>query len=358
MISEKPFSFISTLKLFFTRERKNPFVDDNKFLMGRDALEYGLLALGIKEGDNVLFPAYTCIEPLLPFLKYKCVVHYYDINDDLKPDFEEIIKTIRSKDIKIFFWINYFGVIAPEYSILKNECHDTDILFIEDCSHSLLSADSGKTGDIVFASLRKVLPLPDGGIIKSEKVLSLPRYKNKLIADLSSLAILVKTFSFFKNIKLSRTKIKSAGKSSYSELPVNNDFIPSSHFCDRLIKRIDYEEEVRERRSKFLYWDSILKSINYIPLVPNLDVGVCPTGYPIIIKNRDEVLRHLKRKGIYLKVDWELPEIIDIKFRNSIKIAKNSVTLPVHRNVNKQDLLMIRDEIIKLNGTDWRISEN
>ncbi len=357
MISEKPFSVSSSFSLALNGRKENPFGDKLKFIMGRDALEYSLVAAGINEKNNVLFPAYTCIEPLVPFLKLKCPIYYYDINDDLKPDFIDLKKTIKEKNITHFFWINYFGLIFPEYSSFKKEL-EGEVIFIEDCSHSVLSEDSGKTGDIVFASFRKVLPVPDGGYADGKMINTSPKYKSSVIAALSAGAILIKTLKIFKDIKVNRTKIKSAGHTNYSDMPVNETFLPMSALSRRILARINYEQEKKQRLEKFGIWKQLLADIPHTSMIADPGPGVIPSGYPILIKDREKVYEGLKRKGIYLKIDWEVPEVINENNRNSRKIALNSVTLPIHRNVGETDLKKIKEAIINIIGTDWRFIED
>ena len=62
--------------------------------------------------------------------------------------------------------IHYFGFPQPIHKI-REICNKKDVLLIEDCAHALFSSHGeeaiGSEGDLAIFSLRKTLPLPEGG---------------------------------------------------------------------------------------------------------------------------------------------------------------------------------------------------
>ena len=124
-------------------------------------------ALGLKAGDEILTPAFDCDGALQPFRVLGLRLHFFRIHPYT---FEVDLDDLRSKwtsQIRMIHLINYFGFSQPWDEILKLK-QDTPIL--EDNAYSLFSSYKGKPlgsfGDVAIFSLRKNLPLPDGGALK------------------------------------------------------------------------------------------------------------------------------------------------------------------------------------------------
>lgn len=123
-------------------------------------------ALGLKAGDEILTPAFDCDGALQPFRALGLKLHFFRIDPYT---FEVDLDDLRSKwrsHIRMIHLINYFGFSQPWDEILKLK-QETPIL--EDNAYSLFSSYKGKPlgsfGDMAIFSLRKNLPLPDGGAL-------------------------------------------------------------------------------------------------------------------------------------------------------------------------------------------------
>ena len=79
---------------------------------GRTALEFGYVLIGMKQGDEVLYPEYICDVTLVPINKLGLTVKFYPVDGGLRPDLSETRKLITGKT-KAFLSVNYFGFPQP-----------------------------------------------------------------------------------------------------------------------------------------------------------------------------------------------------------------------------------------------------
>jgi len=138
------------------------------FALGRNAIYAACIALGLKPGDEVLTPAFDCDGTLQPFRILNLKLQFFRCDAyTFACDIIDIKKRITPK-IKLIHIINHFGLPQPwdELLLLRNE---TGIPILEDNAYSLFSrfndTQFGAFGDISAFSLRKNLPLIDGGLL-------------------------------------------------------------------------------------------------------------------------------------------------------------------------------------------------
>lgn len=72
------------------------------FAYTRNALEYGYKLLGLKEGDEIFYPDYTCDVTLVPSKKLGIRAVFYPVNDQFEHDLETAEKFLTG-NTKAFF---------------------------------------------------------------------------------------------------------------------------------------------------------------------------------------------------------------------------------------------------------------
>lgn len=147
--------FLDAKDGFFER-----FGEVELYASGRDALRSVLPEL--KRGARRIFlPTYIC--PSIPkfFAPHFEILEFNDSPLRLAPEFAK-----RPQGGDIVFAANYFGNFNGEFwRLFKSE--NPKVTLIEDHTLAPFSKEALESGaDIVFASLRKVLPLPDGAYLK------------------------------------------------------------------------------------------------------------------------------------------------------------------------------------------------
>ncbi|MDO8524888.1 MAG: DegT/DnrJ/EryC1/StrS family aminotransferase [Candidatus Omnitrophota bacterium] len=154
-----------------TRECRLPNFDENRcalFALGRTAIYAACHSLGLNTGDEVLTPAFDCDGALQPFR----VLGLRPIFLRSDPyTFELDLSDVQSKitpATRLIHAINHFGFPQP-WDALAALGRQAGIPILEDNAYSLFSAASGRPfgsfGDVAIFSLRKNLPLTDGGML-------------------------------------------------------------------------------------------------------------------------------------------------------------------------------------------------
>jgi len=147
---------------------KLEYFPDNQSLYysGRCAL-YSLLEFGIKSKGwkKVYLPSFYCHEVDNFINDLGVVLTYYNFNpfDSNNIDFNHI----EDSDQCVIVNVNFFGLNSADLTPLKN------LIKIDDITHNLQFALKSNA-HYCFASLRKELPVPVGGILFSNKNLELP----------------------------------------------------------------------------------------------------------------------------------------------------------------------------------------
>ncbi|HTG45262.1 MAG TPA: DegT/DnrJ/EryC1/StrS family aminotransferase [Verrucomicrobiae bacterium] len=306
--------------------------------MGRDALGALPSVLKLQHQDSVLLPAYLCGEVVKPFLGRNSV-EFYDIGEDLVVDpqyLEERLVTSKAKAVLI---INYFGFLQPFRSEIKEICHKRGALLIEDCAHSLLTAGSGIVGDITIYSLRKHLPLPDGGGLKiAHKEQSVPidfhsRFRSNTFSLLSSLkSILRLNIAGLSRSGLSRQSPQSCGDVKPVSAALKRKVLPISTFAYNGFGNADLKAVYARCRTDYDFWQKKTADFGkfFQPLFPELASGVCPLGFPLVAQERTTIKERFAAGGIHLKVYWKLPPAVPSHFAMSQKLAAQVFTLPIY----------------------------
>ncbi len=136
---------------------------------GRSAIYQALRLAGIGPGDEVLVPDYHCIAMIVPILALGARPVFYAIDAELmaQPD---AIRPQISKASKALLVVNYFG-FPNRLAACAELCRAHGLMMIEDCAHSLYGRSDGQSlgsfGDYSICSMRKFLPVQDGGLLAS-----------------------------------------------------------------------------------------------------------------------------------------------------------------------------------------------
>jgi len=166
IVSARPYFNISAL---FSVKEKLELSSLNFYPLGRDALLSGLVALGLKKGDSVIIPAYMCDSTIKPLKSYGFNLVFIDIEKDLSLSVDKLRKAIEENQIKALLVVHYFGLTKNMDEVI-GVCRECGIKVVEDASHSFISQflrdKNSIKGDIEIFSMRKSLPVLDGGILR------------------------------------------------------------------------------------------------------------------------------------------------------------------------------------------------
>lgn len=319
---------------------------------GRDALK-ALLLHGQKtrRWQRLWIPSYFCQEVVSSILESGIIVTTYPFNPvDSFPNVSGI--TFRPGDVMLR--VNIFGM--RKYRSIEG-LNRQIVEVIEDHSHDPWSEWAFTSdADFCFASLRKVLPVPDGGVIWSPLGFKLPPFIKithiRLQASLMKLtAMLIKRLyleghninkSLFLNLSLSGEAIIASGNlSGISDLALT------------LIEAFPIElwRECRLRNHRVL--SERLNGLSFVKVLPpDKDPGVCPFSGILVFNSenqRDYVREALIESRIYPAILWPLEnKIIEGIFPSDINFSKRMLSLHCDMRYSESDMVYIASIIRKI----------
>lgn len=139
---------------------------------GTAAIHSAIMALGLKEGDKVIVPNYTCAGSIVGIIQCQARPVILDVEPEtfaLDVNLvKEAIKKIRPKALMI---VHVYGFPARDTEDIAQLCKRSGILLIEDCCEAhgakVGNRNIGTYGDIAAYSIRseKMLGVGEGGIV-------------------------------------------------------------------------------------------------------------------------------------------------------------------------------------------------
>jgi len=298
---------------------------------GRTALEFGYVLIGLKKGDEVLYPEYICDVTLVPINKLGLTVKFYPVDDGLKPDLDKARKLITGKT-KAFLSVDYFGFPQP-FEEIREFCRESDLFYIEDNAHGFLSCYNedplGSFGDISIFSLRKTFNTFNGAALvvnnlelqPPSKQIQENYFRRELLKE-RNLIKRVRVLKWYTERKLGRKLFKREfctpqhGSTQDEDLP----YLIDSHSLEK-INKSNPEDEIERRRRKYSNWLEFSKDHDDLSLLfPTLPDGVCPLVVPFITDNRDKWLKWGDEGGLYVSTWPTLP--FEVSRNSSSKAVK------------------------------------
>lgn len=323
------------------------------FQLGREALISGLNALGVKKNDVIIVPAYVCnsIVQKLTHCRFKVVL--IDVDSSLDIRLESIKKIAIQGHVKALLIIHYFGFIK-DFTEIFSYCQKFNIRIIEDYSHSFLSQSlqtrEGSRGDMEIYSMRKSLPIVDGGAIRFNTDLSNPInlvdikssgfIKNTRYLLLRFIEKYVAIFGF----NIYGRMIYKPNLISYKyEFSCNLNSYKPSWQLNKYLKNCKYLDEIKFRVSRnFSNLSVKLESMGYELLVRSAPIGIIPQAI-VIIDNKGGLKSFLRANGVgaWCWPDNDIPvEVSDNVDVYPISNLMNNklVLLPIHQGIEEKHI--------------------
>jgi dTDP-4-amino-4,6-dideoxygalactose transaminase len=139
---------------------------------GTAAISLAVRHAGIGAGDVVLLPAYHCKSMVSAATSSGASVGYFRVKPDLSVDLDSM-ESLFDVNVRAILVAHYFGFPQAEIARIRSLCDARGVLLIEDCAHAFLGTTDGQPGgtcgDYVVASIRKFLPVADGGLLLSKR---------------------------------------------------------------------------------------------------------------------------------------------------------------------------------------------
>ena len=325
---------------------------------GRAALRLIVTSLKLGKRDEVLLPSYLCREILDPLQEEHVRLTFYRVDDTLSVDADDIEDRI-SKNTKALLFIHYFGFPQPATEKIRSLSSRRGIFLIEDLVQSFLTTFHGKplgsAGDATVSSYRKWIPVPDGALLGINNVgfRVLPASKSSRDAHLHA-----KNRIYAMRLKGEYLSRRSVPKHLFREaFTAADNYLTTtpvriSDYSRAMLDRFDFEAIITRRRRNFrrlLRASNRFKTVK--PIHNDLPAGVCPLGFPVLIRNRNAMKRALIKNHIYPPIHWRLPTEISKKdFPVSWRVSDHILTLPIDQRYDTMDMDFVADTLREIEG--------
>lgn len=318
----------------------------------RGGLEAILRLIKAEENSKVLMPAFIAEGIVRPFRNNNIKILFYRLDEELNPDISDIENQIAANPgIRYLVAIHYFG-FPYDFAYIKGKCNNHNIYLLEDCVHALFSRDKsgdylGKTGDISFFSLPKILPVPDGAIffINNPGLLAIRsgiKYRKSiaglLSVNLHLLYLLLKRaevkLSYLYTYKVLNAFSKALYGLYYALLNRCIKPQPVSKVTMNILRNINYNELIEKRNSNArLISNAIMQNGRY-KLFRECDHNVVLTGVPVISDKTSQLVSILKKNSIeclrYRERWLFIPKDNTNRFGYEFYFYDHHFLLPVH----------------------------
>lgn len=304
---------------------------------GTDALVCGLVAMGVKRGDEVITPPNSFVASTAAITHIGATPVFVDVLPDQNIDPSKIESAITSKT-KVIMPVHLTGRMARMDEICEiAERHHLQI--IEDGAQSIGSKykniTSGKWGKIGCFSahpLKNLNACGDGGF---------------LVTDDDNIASQIRLMR--NHGLIDRNTVQIFG--SVSRMDVLQAAI--------LNFRIQKLEEVTEKRRKnaALYRKLLDATKIFIPEEPSIEFNTYHT-FVIQVNNRDRLKKRLEEVGIETSIHYPIPihlqpaaaKLGHVKgnFPVTEEQADRILTLPVNQFLSESDIIEIVDQVNRL----------
>lgn len=303
---------------------------------GTAALHIIYQLAGIREGDEVLCPVFTCTATNLALVYLGAKLKFYDVAEGgLNASIEDIESKVSDKT-KAIVTVDYGGV-PNDYSALRVIADKYDLPIIADLAHCIDGeVDNEKVIDLVdyamfsFQAI-KTLTTSDGGMVICPE-------KDVLLAQR------LRWFGIDRTAKQKGTwenDIKEVGyKYQMTDISASIGLAGIDELDDTLAKRRGLAEKYKDNLAAAGLSQILETSVHEgVVFSPWLATFICPVG------QREKIMRCLRDEGIesaqcHYRNDrysvfgkWSGDE-----YPNMDDVEDNYLVLPLHTNMNEEDV--------------------
>jgi hypothetical protein len=300
---------------------------------GRSAFRYLLGAL--KYDQVILLPAYLCESVLAPLGDYGVKFDFYRINADLSIDMNDL-KSKISKKTKMIYIIKYFGFDfnREEREFMRN----TACKILLDVSHSLTAGDDRY--DYLIGSLRKILPVPDGGILFSKRPIAgsnIERSQPSSYLNVRLAAMLLKSWSLGRNIGEKQNYLDIFARSE-ALLDRQKSVYSISSVSEEAIRLLSLENMIKRRKANFEY---LKEKLGLKGISKQIAANSPIYKFPLLVAagKRNKLLRLLIKNDIYASRHW--PCLVGLNkdlYKGAASLAAKMLAIPIDQRYGRPEM--------------------
>lgn len=284
------------------------------------------------ELKRIWLPSFLCHTMLIPFELLGIDCEFYAVDTGLQPDLENC--ALNEGDAICL--ISYFGFAHKDE--VYQRLSSCGVIIIEDLCQAFYQQPH-PLADFSLKSLRKFFAVPDGAVVTAKGDHHVEWiYQDGHRPDLAwGIEAIYGRTLFDQGLSYSNSWYECFQKSE-AAMPVG--CIPMSAYTKiRMTYFIDYDFEARRRCENF---DYLLSRIRNAGIFKDMGTAV-PLGFPVWIKNRDQLRNRLFEHKIYPPVHWQMKATVPQRFEESYELASHIMTLPCDGRYDLGDMQRIVD---------------
>lgn len=313
------------------------------FINARSALAYAAQILNIK---NIWFPSYLCPSMLAGFSDMEVKIKIYEVNNYLCVEHLKWVNDVQEKDLVVF--IDYFGF--PFDTKVMKAVKSVGGYVLEDACQALLTPLDTRFADFTLFSFRKFIGVPDGAVLVAN--IDYEFEPKKLLPPPT------KWFGEAIEALIRRRVFDECGEGNNSwyaltqkvekEMPVGP--YRMSDVSMSIVNSVNSVAISLQRRENYL---TLLNELNRLALFSSFPDSVVPLGFPICLKNRDQLQKHLFSKNIFAPIHWVLSDRFPKTSQSSLNLSAEILTIPCDQRYAPKDMLRIIAAINEFKGDIW-----
>lgn len=306
------------------------------FALARSALAALIAAL---DPPTVWIPAYMCRS--VPDQVRPDRLRYYPVGELLEPDLQHLVDAVAPGDLVV--GMNYFGR-PPKQAFRSFAESRPDVTFVEDCAQTI---DTGVPpwGDFRIFSPRKLLGVPDGGIIVPIRSAAPASLRTVPDPDVESIAAL---FLRYEDSDGVRWRDWHEGHEAWLR-GLQRSTRRMSRLTRTILGLTDPSAVARARFRNFAVLSERLRDVSYLDQPTGSDEAprYVPFGFPIRLPPaiRDRVRARLWEAKVYAFRHFaNLPSPVT-QFRSEHALSGELITLPCDQRYTAREMEFMTDVV-------------
>lgn len=298
---------------------------------GRSAIR----AVSLKRPGKILLPEFICGSVIDCFKKENII--FYRIKDDFQINYEDLYSKLV-ENVACIVIVHYFGAYHPIncLRLIKKKAAENQIIVIEDITQSLFS-NIQFIGDYVVASIRKWLPIPNGGLLIRRLKEKSNYHTYEKSSDNERVAGMILKNLFLKRILDCNNEYREIFAQCEQRIDNEWDIQQISDFSKFIISCENIDKIVAARKRNYTYLKKRMRKMEIFPAC-KIQTDACPLTLPIRMTDRDAFRSYLMEHRIYCAVHWPFDgeNIADRPMGE--KNAEDLISLPIDQRYGYKEL--------------------
>lgn len=341
---------------------------------GRAAIYQALCQLSLPPGGIVLLPTYHCPTMVAPVLLAGLNVAFYLLDEDGLPNLTALEPSMIAQAGAII--VPHFFGIPKSLLHVRIWCDQHEIALIEDCAHCLFGSTGtqaiGTTGDFATASLSKFLPVPEAGLLASNRRTISPPSLTKRplgaqlrgVIDVLELSVMhggLKPFNLPMTLMFNLKKWHRDGTTTLHSEPRTQEEMMQQ--CDMgriaasplwisefLARTLPHDCIADRRRNNFSIYLAELNGLSGArPLYDELPPSAVPYVFPLLVEDADRIYAETRKRQLpVFRWDRIWPGTPSVQGDIGARWSKHLLQLLCHQGLSSQDCFQISREFRSL----------